>query len=153
MKKHQLLMIMLLCLLMMGCSNDFAQREYDSDQKIAQTADRYAESNSTLNKDKDGFSFVASEFDGRETLWKDTVKEKQDITMEISFSVSGGKAKVVHINEDGNVTTILECTSETVADGVVTKEVSLSEGKNRLKIVGYDCRDIDLEVSFSENGE
>lgn len=36
MKKLRILPIILLCLLITACSNAFAEREYDSDEKIAQ---------------------------------------------------------------------------------------------------------------------
>lgn len=59
---------------------------------------------------------------------------------------------MVHIDSEGNVTTVIECLPETPTDGFVTKTVSLKCGQNRLKIVGYDCKDIDLVLLFCKDG-
>lgn len=96
MKKVFTVLIVSICLLMTGCNNDFARKEYDSNEKIK------------------------------------------------------GQAKIVHIDDDGNVTTVIECAPETSTDGFVTKTVSLSSGQNRLKIVGYGCEDIEFEMLFTE---
>ena len=59
-------------------------------------------------------------------------------------------AKIVYIDSKDNVTTVIECQPETSTDGFVTKTLSLKRGKNRLKIVGYDCEDIDLKMIYTE---
>ena len=70
--------------------------------------------------------------------------------IDFSFSISEGQAKIVHIDAAGNVTTIIECLPETSTDGFVTKTIALKSGENRLKIVGYDCEDVDLKMLFEE---
>lgn len=150
MKKLKIISIFLLCLLLTACSNEFAKKEYDSDEKIAQKTDHYSKKVSVFKSIDGGFSFTVSEFDGRETLWTEKVKEDQDIEIEVSFSISEGQAKIVHIDEDGNVTTLLECQPDTVTDGFVMKTVALKSGQNRLKIVGYDCEDVDLKMLFEK---
>lgn len=42
MKKLNLIWMILLCFLLTACSSEFAKREYNSDEKISQKADRYA---------------------------------------------------------------------------------------------------------------
>ena len=51
-----------------------------------------------------------------------------------------GQAKIVHIDAEGNVTKLIECTSENSTDGYITETVSMTSGQNRLKIVGFDCK-------------
>lgn len=148
MKRRIILCISLLCLFLTACSNEFARREYDADEKIAQAGDRYAKQLSVFNPIDGGYSLTASKFDGRETLWTESVEEDQDIEIDVSFQLTNGKAKLVHVDSDGNVTTVIECLPETSTDGFVTKTVSLKSGKNRLKIVGYDCEDVDLKMLF-----
>lgn len=70
--------------------------------------------------------------------------------LDVSLYISKGKAKVVHIDRDGNVTTVVECSPKDSEDGVVTKTVPLKSGQNRLKIVGYDCEEVDLKVLVAE---
>lgn len=148
MKRRIILCISLLCLFLTACSNEFARREYDADEKIAQAGDRYAKQLSVFNPIDGGYSLTAAKFDGRETLWTESVEEDQEIEIDVSFQLTNGKAKLVHVDSDGNVTTVIECLPETSTDGFVTKTVSLKSGKNRLKIVGYDCEDVDLKILF-----
>lgn len=64
----------------------------------------------------------------------------QSIEIEISFVLMKGQAKIVHIDAEGNVTKLIECTSENSTDGYITETVSMTSGQNRLKIVGFDCK-------------
>lgn len=59
----------------------------------------------------------------------------------------------MHVDEAGNVITITECTPERCTDEILTKTVSLSSGVNRLKIVGFNCKDVDLKRYFTVNHE
>ena len=47
---------------------------------------------------------------------------------------------------EGYVTTMIECTSDNCAYDYVVKTVSLKKGLNRVKVVGYECENIDLEL-------
>ena len=80
----------------------FAENEYDSAEKIAQTANSYAKVGSIFNPIEGGYEFTVSKFDGRETLWSHNLKEEKDMEIEFSFSLSNGKAKIVHIDADDN---------------------------------------------------
>ena len=150
MKKRIIFGVIALCMIMAGCSNVYAETEYNSEEKIALEADKYAKANSVFNPIDGGYSFTVSEFDGRETLWKDTFKEAQNVEIGFSFELTGGQAKVVHIDAEDNVTTVIECTPKTPTDEYVTKTVSMSSGQNRLKFVGYDCENVELEILISE---
>lgn len=148
MKKIISVLVLSLCLIMTGCENEFAEQEYTSEEKISQKEDRYAKVNSVFNSVDGGYVLTVSEFDGRETLWSDTLDENKTIEIEISFALSAGQSKLVHIDAEGNVTTVIECTPETSTDEFVTKAIELRQGENRLKIVGYDCEDVYLEMLF-----
>lgn len=148
MKDLKFLSVMLLCLFLAGCSNQFARDEYNSEEQIAGQEDRYAKEDSMFNPIEGGYSFVVSEFDGRETLKTWNVQEEKELKMEIIFSLTAGQGKLVHIDADGIVTTIQECTSETSA--AVIKTITLKKGQNRLKFVGYDCENIDLKMYYEE---
>lgn len=143
-------MIILLCLILTGCNNEFAELEYNSAEKIAQTGDRYAKEMSMFGPMEGGYSLTVSRFEGRQTLWSKSLKEAQELEIEFYFSMAAGKAKVVHIDNDGNVTTVIEYLQENAMEEGVTKTVSLKSGKNRLKIVGYDCEDLELKMLFEE---
>ena len=116
MKKSCILFTIVLCLFITGCSNKFAENEYDSVEKIIESEDRYAKESSVFNPIDGGYSLVVSKFDGRQTLWTDTLEESQSVEIELSFVLTEGQAKIVHIDAEGNVTTLIECTPETSTD-------------------------------------
>ena len=149
MKKNNILLLIVLSLLLMGCNNKFAEDEYDSVEKIVEIEDRYAAESLVFNEIEGGYSLAVSSFDGRETLWTDTLEENQSIEFEISFVLTEGQGKIVHIDADGNVTTLIECTPEASTDEYVTKTVTMTSGQNRLKIVGFNIENMDLKMLFS----
>lgn len=151
MKKVTLLIMLCACLLFTGCNNSFAKREYNSNEKIAESEDRYAKESSVFNPIEGGYFLQAHKFDGRETLWSETLDKNKDIEVEIRLGLSEGSAKIVHVDENGNVATLAECTPpEAMTDIEISKTVSLTSGLNKIKIVGKDCVDLDLEILSSD---
>lgn len=150
MKKTTAIFAICLCLFFAGCSNAFARQEYDATEKIAQEEDRYAKVNSVFNQIQGGYSLDVDKFDGRQTLWSEALSADKDIDVDFSFTLSSGTAKIVHIDDAGNVTTIVEFTPETSTKEYVTKTVSLKSGQNRLKIVGYGCEGIEMKMVSPE---
>ena len=133
-----------------GCGNDFAKQEYNDAEKIAQIEDRYAKDNSFSNHIDGGYTLTVSKFNGRQTLWNKTLEKNAEIEIQLDLSISSGSAKVVYIDCNDNVTVLIECSQNDSNDQTATKTVSLTSGLNRLKIVGFDCKDIDLKILFDE---
>ena len=142
----------LLCvaIVLMGCGNGFAKQEYNDVEIIIQIEDRYAKENSVFNSIDGGYSLTVSKFDGRQTLWKKTLEENAEIEIQIDLNISSGNAKVVYIDSNNNITVLMECSQNNPNEQTVTKTISLTNGLNRLKIVGYDCKGIDLKILFDE---
>lgn len=150
MRKVRLLTVFVICIMLTGCSNDFAERQYDSNSKIAEMEDRYAKSGSVLNFYDDSVDLTVEKFDGRQTIWSKEYGEKQDAEIALAFTIVSGKAKLIHVDDDGNVSTIVECTSDSGVEQTTTYTVSMKEGRNRLKIVGYDCQYIDFSMEIKD---
>ena len=70
--------------------------------------------------------------------------------LEFSFSLSieSGQAKLVHIDGQDNITTIVECGSDNILEDSVTRTIRFNEGENCFKIVGCGCEDAELEIEF-----
>ena len=143
-------LISLLFLLMMACSNEFDRQEYNSNEKIALINDHYAKEISVFNSTNEEISLTISKFNGRQTVWTKKLEKNEDMEIKLSFFISKWQAKIVHIYNDNNVTTVIECVPDTSTDGFVTKTISLKNGQNRLKLVGYDCENIDIKIQFSK---
>ena len=133
-----------------GCGNEFAKQQYNDDEKIVQIADRYAKSNSVFNPIEGGYSLNALRFDGRETLWEKTLEDSAEIELQIDLNIKSGNAKVVFIDSNNDITVLIEHLQNNSNELTTTKIVSLTNGLNRLKIVGYDCENIDLKLFFDE---
>ena len=133
---------------LIGCSNTYAKEEYDSLEKLASQGDRYSKEESVFNPIDGGYSFTVSKFDGRQTLFTWNLSEDMELSMEILCSLTEGTGKLVHVDADGNVTTLVECNEETSA--AVIKTISLKQGRNDIKFVGYDCKNVDLKMYFEE---
>ncbi|MCI8435801.1 MAG: hypothetical protein HFK10_07595, partial [Clostridia bacterium] len=95
-----------------------------------------------------GYSLTASQFDGRETLWKKTLEDNAEIEIQIDLNIKSGNAKVVFIDSNNAITVLIERLQNNSNELTTTKLVSLTNGLNRLKIVGYDCKVIDLKILF-----
>lgn len=93
---------------------------------------------------------TVGEFDGRETLWSIMTEEEQEMEVSIHFALSEGQAKIAYIDADGNVITLAESAEEGKTELDTTESVWLKKGKNRFKVVGYDCRDLDVKLLFEE---
>lgn len=147
--KKIVLYFALVCLLCLtGCSNAYAKEEYDSLEKLASQGDRYSKASSVFNPIEGGYSFTVSEFDGRQTLFTWHLDEDVELTMEILCSLTDGTGKLVHVDAEGNVTTLVECNKETSA--AVIKNISLKQGRNDIKFAGYDCDNVDVKMYFEE---
>ena len=133
-----------------GCSSAFAKKEYYDTNKIAAAEDRYSKENSVYNPIDNGYLLEVKKFDGRQTLWTKTLEDDEKINIKIKLSLSEGTVKIVHVDGDGHVTTIIECTPDECVEEYVMKTVSLKKVINRIKIIGYGCKNIDLELSSSD---
>ena len=149
-KKLRYVILLMLCLCFVGCNNEFAKEEYENTEKIATSGDRYAKEMSVFNHVNGAYTLTVSKFNGRETLWTRSYKEACEVTMEVSLVLSEGQAKLVHIDAADNVTTIVEYTPESGTEESVTVSVAMQKGNNRLKIVGFDCEDLELKMVFDE---
>ena len=147
-KKLRILCVSLFAICLIACSNTFAKEEYDSLEKLASQGDRYSKEGSVFNPVEGGYSFTVSKFDGRQTLHTWNLSEDKELSMEIICSLTDGTGKLVHVDADGNVTTLVEFNEETSA--AVIKTISLKQGRNDIKFVGYDCEKLDLKMYFEE---
>ncbi|MBO5176152.1 MAG: hypothetical protein J6C07_01740 [Lachnospiraceae bacterium] len=144
----KIIVVLLLAFCLIGCSNTYAKEEYDSLEKLASQGDRYSKEGSVFNPIEGGYSLTVSKFDGRQSLFTWHLAEDADLTMEIICSLTDGTGKLIHVDADGNITTLVECNKETSA--AVIKNISLKQGRNDIKFVGYDCEKLDLKMYFEE---
>lgn len=150
MKKTIISAILLFCILMGGCSNAFAKEQYDDTDLIIGSADRYAKSMAIMNTVDNKITFTAEKFDGRETIWSVLYEDYRNVDVEFTFKISSGKAKLVFIDSEGNLENIAEITPDSVIGDTMQYTALMREGNNRIKIVGYDCENLELNMELKE---
>ncbi len=150
MKKSRILLVAVMGLMLVGCSgnSESAKENYDSAEEIVNDDDKFFEGGAVLKKTDDGYSYKASKFNGRETVWHGKLDEDQDVEVECSLTLEEGTAKIVCVDAQDNITTLVECTPETSSDGNITTTVPMTSGTNSIKIIGYDCKKVNLELNF-----
>lgn len=141
-------LIMCFAVSLTGCDNEFAKKEYGDNEKIVQLDDRNAMYYSHFKTEEGKLTLTVKKFDGRETLWKKNLDESTETEISIELSIAKGNVKIVYIDCYNNITVLAECSHDISNEQNVTKTISLTNGLNRLKIVGYDCEDIDLKIFF-----
>lgn len=132
-----------------GCSTEFAAEEYDDNEKIAKT-DHNVELGGSGGSLNDIMTKKSSKFNGRTTLGEVTVGTPTEIDVILNMSCSDGKAKLVLVDCDDNVYKIYEITPENnTTDGYVEGTMTVPTGRNKIKLVGVDCKDLVLEMSVT----
>lgn len=152
MKKLMLLLTVTVCILLSGCSNAFAKEQYNDDQKIA-ASDHYAATMLKTTRTNAGCSLEASKLDGWITVWTYSSNEDMTVNANVSIGLKKGTAKIVHIDGNGNVSTLMEYESDggstdVTGEGSADRTIRLSKGENKIKIAGYDCEVVEMSVEF-----
>ncbi len=149
MKKIIVAFMLLLGVLLTGCSNEFAKSEYDNNKLIAETADRYSKSAAVVNYNDDHLTFTAGSFDGRQRVWSESYDSDRNILISLKFTLESGTAKIVHIDSDNNVEVITECGGGKTNDDIIVYNIAMSKGENRIKIVGYECKELNIDMKIN----
>ena len=141
-----ILLLLSLSFTFAGCSKVSSYQEsiYSDESKIIKEADSYSYIIRT-GSTKDNISTIGFKtFNGMETLWTINTEERGTLTIDYDTVIEQGKFKLVLINPNNEVQTILE----NEQSGTAT--IEMIKGKSRLKIVGLDARgEIEITLSMS----
>lgn len=134
--------------LITGCVDSSRFDVYDDDQKIASTSNSFNLTNVYQASEDGHFTASVEKMKGMDTLW--SIDAEEGITLDITYTlnVSSGKAKLVLINPDGELSIIAECSSEMTEPA--QSVLNLEKGKSRIKLVATDKAKFDIELSISE---
>ena len=148
-KGFRIVLTILLCLILAGCSAEYAKEEYNMDSKIAARGDHCSKMACQETVTPHGATCKAKKFGGNTTIYECAVTQEGLINVNCSLSLGSGVAKLVYVDWYDSVTTLVECTPENPTIDSVDVEVHMNPGKCRIKLVGYDCEDMDAEVTLS----
>lgn len=166
MRKVALLCVM--CLLLSGCTikitfgtPDYVQI-YSDDTALAGEDEIDGTDKQFIHNEKKGYYFGNwEELNSHEVMFaftSDGSKTLKITKLDICARSGTGKVKIVFIDPDNNVTTLLEY--ERGADGERSgeyyerlpgsMEIPLPEGDSRVKVAGYDCEYDTVEMNFEK---
>lgn len=139
---RKLIAILMAGVLMLGIAGCDATTnvDYNDAKTLAKSGDTYSRVNYSQTEKQGQISLSGEKFAGMDTLWKYRADEGEEAGLSYTLGVGKGKVKLVFINPDGEVITLVECQSE---DGQGTSKsgecpLPIREGENRIKLVGED---------------
>lgn len=133
MNKKSLILVgvLLLTLLLSACSSNGDKKGiYNDNSKIIKEGDSYTYKERKGETTENGCNIEFSSFSGMETIWSIEALKEDKITINFNSKVNKGDFKLVLITTDNEVINILENTQEG------NSEVTIKEGKSRIKFVG-----------------
>ena len=146
MKKRLTACTLLLVCLLMGCSG--VANIYDDNSRIASDTNTF--NLDAIEQEIQGTTFSASveRMEGMDTVWTMESAETTDIDIAYDITSYSGKVKLVLISPDGELTTLVECTSDTNSSDNTT--LSLQQGEYRIKLVAGENTKFDISLSVTD---
>lgn len=114
--------------------------DYNDAKTLAKSGDTYSRVNYSQTKNAKRVTVSGEKFAGMDTLWRYQADEGEEAGLSFTLGVEKGKVKLVFINPDGEVITLVECQPEDGQGVTKSGEVPLKmqKGENRIKLVGED---------------
>lgn len=142
-RMHYILIALLCMAVLSGCGNPAGV--YNNEEELAADYDSFNIVSGVRNQLDNGAEGSFGKMEGMVTVRKFEAEEDTVAEMEYDFSITKGKAKLILVTPDGNVTTLveLEKQEEEEASEEGTVELTLQKGTNLIKAVGGK------EASFS----
>ncbi|ARC84296.1 putative lipoprotein [Clostridium argentinense CDC 2741] len=150
-KKRKILVVITIIMitLLIGCGDNFMDRVYNDDIKIANDSDTFGldKSDETI---EEGVYKGKVKLSGSGTIWTYESDEDFDLQVPYTLSVKSGQGKLVLISPDNTVVTLVENTAKSSVEGNTTLTIPVKKGINRIKLVGYKKADIELELNIEK---
>lgn len=138
-------------MVMTGCALNTGARVYDNEKALSGQANSYNLVNYKGSHSGDMVGGSAKLLEGVDTIWEYDADETEEAEITYSLNVTSGKAKLVYVDPDGNVSLIVECSEEDGAQSG-TESVAVKEGRNRIRLVGAQGTGLEYEFA-ADKGE
>lgn len=135
-----------LCLSLAGCNQEALYDDADAlgSSSNSYSAVRFVET--TINSTRTG---SVGKLSGMYELWSCRAEAGEQAVLIYTFEVTNGKAKLILADPEGNVETLVECfAGDDAAQGTLT--LNLSEGMNRIKVVGAEDAALTWELEIDK---
>lgn len=126
------------------------KRFYDNEKEIAGQTNSYNLTNYSGSQDENTVSGSAEKMEGMDTIWNYTASDDTEVILSWKLSVSSGKAKLVLIDPDGNLSTLVECEASSDGEQEGSGTFEIKQGENRVKLVGAEKTSLEYEFTADE---
>lgn len=133
-----------------GCGMNPMLAVYDNDTKIASESNTYSLTNYEQKHSDLHFTANVGKMEGMDTVWVFDAGEDTAVDITYQLNVSSGRAKLVLINPEKEVSVIVECDSG--MDEPVQETLDIRKGNNRIKIVADENTQFDIDFTISHGG-
>lgn len=140
------LILLLISIFATGCSKINAHQKsiYNNTSKISATGDSYYFVSRTGNFINNDFAISFKGFCGKQTIWKLTAKENSDLLIDCNTEISSGKFKICLINEEKEVSNIVE------GNKAEKLTIEIRKGVSFIAIIGSEANG-KLSLTLTEN--
>ena len=139
-------------MLLPGCALNTGARVYDDEKALAADYNSYNLINFSGSQSENTVSGSAERLEGVDTIWEFDAQEQAEVNIFCHLTVTSGKAKLVYVDPDGTVSTLLECSAGEDGGMSASETIEVKEGENRIRLVGAE--DTGLEYEFTaDKGE
>ena len=148
MKRKYIGILLLVVMLVTGCSNNYMTSIYNSNDKISSSTNSYNLDGVTQTIDGEKFNGEVEKFEGMDTIW--TYEATEDMELEITYLLNTmkGKVKLVLISPDGSLTNVIERSDYATFNDYATSIMQIKKGTNRLKMVGGKNCSVKFEIAI-----
>lgn len=133
-----------------GCGTNPMLAIYNNDAKIASNTNTYSLTNVEQVHSDLHFTASIGKMEGMDTVWVFDAEEDTAVDITYQLNVSSGKAKLVLINPEKEVSVIVECDSK--MEEPVQETLDIRKGNNRIKIVAGENTQFDIDFTISQGG-
>lgn len=145
-KRKYIGLLVLIVILGTGCTNNYIESIYNSDDKISSTTNSFTIVNSTQSIEGEKFVGEAEKFEGMDTIWTYEATEDRELKITYLLNARKGSVKLVLINPDNSLTNIIERSDDATFTDYATSTVQIKKGTNRIKMVGSKDCSVEFEI-------
>lgn len=134
-------------MLLPGCAMNTGARVYNDEKALAGDYSSYNLTNFSGNQSENTVSDSAEKLEGMDTIWELDAEEPEEVNISYSLTVTSGKAKLVYVDPEGTVSTLLECSAGEDAGQSASEIIEVREGENRIRLVGAEGTGLEYEFT------
>ena len=123
---------------------------YTDEDQLGSYYSSYELSDLTQEITDGGISGVYEDLNGMVMLWNYEVPKETALDIHYKMRVTSGRAKLIMVDPEGGITTIAEISGGVTADALKAQSFSMHPGLYRLKLVGMDDADAEVEIEVEE---